>query len=289
MKSKLKITFAITLIVGLFFYLFSKTLTVPVNNPSLFQGKEFRIAHRCGKSILPENTLFACREIFNQNLADILEMDVHLTKDFHLVVIHDASVDRTTNGTGKVSELTYEEIRNLDAGYNFTIDKKTFPYRNKGIQILELEEFFKELPNANYYIEVKVKEPLAAEKLVNLIEKYQMHRRVFIGSLKDSVNENIRKLSKNKISVFSGIMHTGKWYFSYLLGIRGIVKPPEVMAIPDLPRILPVSEEFVLATKEQGIKVHIFTINEKEKINQFRLLKIDGVMTDNPYLFKNDQ
>ena len=289
MKSKLKIIFAITLIIGLFFYLFSKTLPIQVNSPSLFQGKEFRIAHRCGKSILPENTLFACREIFNKNLADILEMDVHLTKDSHLVVIHDASVDRTTNGTGKVSELTYEEIRNLDAGYNFTIDKKTFPYRNKGIQVLELEEFFKELPNANYYIEVKVKDPLAADKLVNLIEKYQMHRRVFIGSLNDSVNENIRRLSQNKISVFSGIMHTGKWYFSYLLGIRGIVNPPEVMAIPDLPRILPISEEFLRATKEQGIKVHIFTINEKEKINQFHLLKIDGVMTDNPYLFKNDQ
>lgn len=264
--------------------MYSKTLPIPVANTSLFQGNEFRIAHRCGKSILPENTLYACKEIYNNNLADILEMDVHLTKDSHLVVIHDATVDRTTNG--KVSDFTYDEIRNLDAGYNFTIDTKTFPYRNKGIQILELEEFLKALPYANYYIELKVKDLLAAEILVKLIEKNNMQKKVFIGSVSDSVNEKIRELSQGKISVFSGIKQTTKWYLAYLLGIRGAVDPPEVMAIPDLPRILPISDKFVRATKEQGIKVHIFTVNEKEKIIQFHLLGIDGVMTDNPYLFK---
>lgn len=266
--------------------MYSKTLPIPVANTSLFQGNEFRIAHRCGKSILPENTLYACKEIYNNNLADILEMDVHLTKDSHLVVIHDATVDRTTNGKGKVSDFTYDEIRNLDAGYNFTIDTKTFPYRNKGIQILELEEFLKALPYANYYIELKVKDLLAAEILVKLIEKYTMQKKVFIGSVSDSVNEKIRELSQGKISVFSGIKQTTKWYLAYLLGIRGAVDPPEVMAIPDLPRILPISDKFIRATKEQGIKVHIFTVNEKEKIIQFHLLGIDGVMTDNPYLFK---
>lgn len=85
--------------------MYSKTLPIPVANTSLFQGNEFRIAHRCGKSILPENTLYACKEIYNNNLADILEMDVHLTKDSHLVVIHDATVDRTTNGKGRVPIL----------------------------------------------------------------------------------------------------------------------------------------------------------------------------------------
>lgn len=284
MKSKKNITILISFFICLFLYLYSKTLPIPVANTSLFQGNEFRIAHRCGKSILPENTLYACKEIYNNNLADILEMDVHLTKDSHLVVIHDATVDRTTNG--KVSDFTYDEIRNLDAGYNFTIDTKTFPYRNKGIQILELEEFLKALPYANYYIELKVKDLLAAEILVKLIEKNNMQKKVFIGSVSDSVNEKIRELSQGKISVFSGIKQTTKWYLAYLLGIRGAVDPPEVMAIPDLPRILPISDKFVRATKEQGIKVHIFTVNEKEKIIQFHLLGIDGVMTDNPYLFK---
>ncbi len=276
--------FILFLLIPIYFYL----RHIPILKNNLiprFDELEFRIAHRCGKSILPENTLFACKEIFQKNLADILEMDVHLTKDSHLVVIHDAIVDRTTNGSGKVAELDYAEILKLDAGYAFTEDGKTFPYRGKGIHILELEEFFRELPNAKYYIELKVKEPLAAEILVALIEKYKMQNKVYIGSVSESVNENLRKNSSNKILVFSGLMHTGKWYLAYLLGIRGIIHPPAIMAIPDLPNLMPITENFIRATKEQNIKVHIFTVNDKKQIQKFQSLGVDGVMTDNPYLF----
>ena len=180
------------LLIGIFLptYFYLRSLPLTINDAFNFDGKEFRIAHRCGKAVLPENTLFACKEIFNHNLADILEMDVHLTKDNRLVVIHDDSVDRTTNGKGKVVELSYEEIKRLDAGFHFSTDGENFPYRGKGISILELEEFFKTLPNARYYIEVKVKDPLAAEILVQLIEKYKLENRVLIGSVRDSVNEN---------------------------------------------------------------------------------------------------
>lgn len=268
------------------FYLYLSQIPIPKNNPvTRLDKQEFRIAHRCAKSILPENTLFACKEIFRKNLADILEMDVHLTKDNHLVVIHDATVDRTTNGKGKVAELEYAEILKLDAGHTFTEDGKKFPFREKGVQILELEEFFKELPTANYYIELKAKEPLAAKILVEIIEQYRMQDKVYIGSVNDSVNENLRSLSNGKIPVFSGLVSTGKWYLAYLLGIRGIVNPPQIMAIPDLPRVMPITENFMRATKEQNIKVHIFTVNDKEHIQKFKALGLDGVMTDNPYLF----
>jgi glycerophosphoryl diester phosphodiesterase len=278
--------FIFILFLGLPIYIYLGQIPIPKNNSlTRLDKQEFRIAHRCAKSILPENTLLACKEVFHKSLADILEMDVHLTKDNHLVVIHDTTVDRTTNGKGNVSELEYAEILKLDAGYTFTEDGKSFPFRGKEVQILELEEFFKELPTAKYYIELKVKEPLAAKILVELIEKYRMQDKVYVGSVNDSVNENLKSLSNGKIPVFSGLVSTGKWYLAYLLGIRGIVKPPQIMAIPDLPRVMPITENFVRAVKEQNIKVHIFTINTREQIQRFKALGLDGVMTDNPYLF----
>lgn len=276
------------LLIGIFLptYFYLRSLPLTINDAFNFDGKEFRIAHRCGKAVLPENTLFACKEIFNHNLADILEMDVHLTKDNRLVVIHDDSVDRTTNGKGKVVELSYEEIKRLDAGFHFSTDGENFPFRGKGISILELEEFFKTLPNASYYIEVKVKDPLAAEILVQLIEKYKLENRVLIGSVRDSVNENLKQLSRGKITVFSGLKEVISWYFAYLLEIRGIVNPPQVLAIPNLPRMMPITENFIKAVKEQNSKLHIFTINDKEQILNLKTLGVDGVMTDNPYLFE---
>lgn len=267
-------------------YLYFSHIPVPTNHlMTRLDKEEFRIAHRCGKAILPENTLFACKQVFHKNLADILEMDVHLTKDNHLVVIHDTTVDRTTNGNGKVSELDYAEILKLDAGYTFTENGKNFPFRGKQVQVLELEDFFKELPTAKYYIELKVKEPLAAKILIELIEKYRMQDKVYIGSVNDSVNENLRSLSNGKIPVFSGLASTGKWYLAYIFGIRGVVDPPQIMAIPDLPRVMPITGSFIRAVKEQNIKVHIFTVNDKERIQKFKALGLDGVMTDTPYLF----
>lgn len=281
--------FILIFFLGLPIYIYLSQIPIPKNHPIAgLDREEFRIAHRCAKSILPENTLFACKQVFHKNLADILEMDVHLTKDNHLVVIHDTLVDRTTNGKGKVAELDYAEILKLDAGFTFTEDGNNFPFRGKEVQILELEEFFKELPTSKYYIELKVKEPLAAKILIELIEKYQMQDKVYIGSVNDSVNENLKSLSNGKIPVFSGLVTTGKWYLAYILGIRGVVNPPLIMAIPDLPRIMPITESFVWAVKEQNIKVHIFTINDEERIQKFKDLGLDGVMTDNPYLFLKD-
>ncbi len=249
------------------------------------EGGEFRIAHRCGRSILPENTLFACKTIYEKNLADILEMDVHLTKDSHLVVIHDSTVDRTTNGKGKVEELTYEEIRSLDAGYTFTKDGE-YPFRGKGIQILELEEFFKALPNAKYYIEVKDKHPLAAKILSDLIDIYNMQEKAYIGSVRESVNLSLKEMSQGRHIVFAGFLSTFKWYIGYLLSIRGAISTPEVLVTPDLPHLMPLHAGFRKALKEQNIKIHIFTINDANRIRELKELGVDGVMTDNPYFFE---
>ena len=84
-----------------------------------FAGAPLLIAHRGGSKIAPENTMAAFRAAVHTWGSDMLELDVRATKDGRIVVIHDATVDRTCDGTGAVADLTWDEIREMDAGYRF--------------------------------------------------------------------------------------------------------------------------------------------------------------------------
>ena len=82
-----------------------------------------KIAHRGGMALYPENTLEAFHGSVDFHKVEMLEMDLQITKDDQVIVLHDDCLDRTTNGTGKAIDLSYEEISELDAGYNFKDEK----------------------------------------------------------------------------------------------------------------------------------------------------------------------
>src|SRR5699024_12240988 len=113
------------------------------------------IAHRGGRGLAPEGTLMAFDQAVSLGV-DVLEFDTHLTEDGHLVVIHDDTVDRTTNGTGKVNELTLEEVQNLDAGYSFTDEEDEYVFGDQGVYIATVEEVFQKYRNMRHYIELNV-------------------------------------------------------------------------------------------------------------------------------------
>jgi glycerophosphoryl diester phosphodiesterase len=89
------------------------------------------IAHQGGELLAPSNTMAAFQNAANIGV-DVLETDIHITKDGHLVTIHDASVDRTTDGKGKIEDLTLTEIQDLDAGYHFKNLEGNHNFRGKG-------------------------------------------------------------------------------------------------------------------------------------------------------------
>src|SRR5918911_658199 len=103
------------------------------------------LAHRGASALAPENTLEAFR-LAVESGAGGLELDVHLTRDGHVVVIHDPTLDRTTNRTGAVSEMTLDELREPDAGHNFSPDGSTLPYRGLNLRIPTLVEVLREFP-----------------------------------------------------------------------------------------------------------------------------------------------
>jgi glycerophosphoryl diester phosphodiesterase len=103
------------------------------------------VAHRGASAHAPENTLEAFRQAVEMG-ADAIELDVHLTKDGQLVVIHDETLERTTDTQGRVSELTMRQIRRADAGYRFTAADGSFHFRGKGLKVPTLPEVLRWLP-----------------------------------------------------------------------------------------------------------------------------------------------
>ena len=123
------------------------------------QGWAVNFAHRGGAKIVPENTLEGFREGLRVG-AGVLEPAAHATADGTVVVIHDDTVDRTTEGSGAVREMTLAEVRRLDAGNRFTPDGgKTYPYRGEGVRIPTLEEVYQEFTDVPINVEIKGKRP----------------------------------------------------------------------------------------------------------------------------------
>ena len=139
-------------------------------------------AHQGGEGNWPSNTMIGFRESIELG-ADVLDSDVHMTRDGELVLIHDETVDATTNGSGEVRDLTMAELRELDFGYRFsTDDGETFPYRDTGLGIVTVDELFSEFPDARFGFEIKQTTPEAATKLCALIQEYGYEGRVLVSS-----------------------------------------------------------------------------------------------------------
>src|ERR671911_2347933 len=129
------------------------------------------LAHRGASTLAPENTIEAFRLAVEAG-AGGLELDVHMTRDGHIVVIHDATVDRTTSGTGAVSEMTLDELRRLDAGHNFSPDGgPARPYRGRDVRVPTLEEVLEEFPAVAVNIEIKAGTPGIEETLFRVLRE----------------------------------------------------------------------------------------------------------------------
>ncbi len=244
-------------------------------------------AHRGGAGLWPENTLFAFRNAWEMGV-DVLEMDIHGTRDGHIVVIHDATVDRTTNGTGAVRDMTLAEIQALDAGYRFTPDGgKTYPYRGQGIYIPTLEEVFDAFPNARFNIEIKSNDPPIVDTLAELIERKGVADRVIVGSFKQDVANAIRRRMPHVATFASESEARSFWIFQTLRLPRAWRPVPDTLQVPTTFRVngytvTVVSPRFVQSAHRVGVRVDVWTINDPDEMARLLDMGVDGIMTDYP-------
>jgi len=160
-------------------YIFTAPLTTRIF-PDL--KRPLVIAHRGGANLWPENTLLAFTRAYETG-ADVLELDVRPSSDGRIVVIHDETVERTSDGRGRVDAMTLQALKRLDMAYYFKpVGDHVFPLRGKGVTLPTLEELFRELPDSHFNIEIKVNSPPFAMKVLRLIETYGMRDRVLLAS-----------------------------------------------------------------------------------------------------------
>ncbi len=254
-----------------------------INNPKISN-----IAHRGGKSIGPENTIHTFREAMKFGI-DILEIDIHSTSDSVLVVIHDHTVNRTTNGSGLVWDMKLEEISELNAGYYWTEnDSIDFPFRDFNISIPTLESVFSNFPNMKLNIEIKQESSFIPEILCQLIYKYNLEKNVLIGSFINGIIEEFRDECP-EIATSANISESKLIYGLSLFHLAWIYPTPfEAIEVPPYFKdSFILDQQFINILHKKNIPVYVWTINNKNEMDRLIKLNVDGIITDYPNRLSN--
>jgi glycerophosphoryl diester phosphodiesterase len=241
------------------------------------------IAHRGGAGLWPENTAYAFMQAKASGV-DVLEMDVRSTAEGVPVVMHDATVDRTTNGTGRVADMTLRALKELDAGYRWSPDGgKSFPVRAKGITVPTVEEVFNALPDMRFVIEPKPDARSPVEPLCRAIREHGMSERVIVGSFNQSILDEFRQACPG-VATSASPSEVGKFLALYKAGLATSYSPSmQAIQVPEYAAGLHVlSRGFVEAAHERNLAVHAWTVNETSAMNRLLDMGVDGIMTDYP-------
>ncbi|PKJ54026.1 glycerophosphodiester phosphodiesterase [Bacillus sp. SN10] len=237
------------------------------------------IAHRGASAYAPEHTILAYK-LGQQLKGDYIEIDLQMTKDGHLVAMHDETVNRTTNGTGLVKEHTLEEIKRLNTGSFFNEKHPNFAkkeYENAKVPTLEeiIETFGH---NANYYIETKSPDeyPGMEEKLLEMIQQYKISDKVIIQSFSEESLQKLRSLNINiplvqLLSYKKAVQLTEseiEKYKTYCIGLGMNYKYIDL--------------DYVKKIKKHGLEVHPFTVDNETDMKKLILWGVDGMFTNYP-------
>lgn len=243
------------------------------------------IAHQGGNHLWPDNTLFAFQNAADLGV-DVLEMDLHITSDNVLVIIHDESVDRTTDGSGEVEQMTLAEIKALDAAYRWTRDDgATYPHRGQGISVPTLEEIFQAFPGQRMTIEIKKTERSMAQPFCATIRKYNMQERVLVASFHDERMAEFRAECP-EVATSSARQETTIFVLLTKVWLGGLVSPEfHSLQVPkESSGITVMTPGFVRAAHTRNLKVEPWTINDPEQMKLYLDWGVDGMITDRPDL-----
>jgi glycerophosphoryl diester phosphodiesterase len=236
-------------------------------------------AHRGGAKLRPENTLLA----FDHGLAlgaDGLEFDVHLSRDGVVVIHHDRTLDRTTNGRGPLAALTANELGRLDAGYNF----QPAPHAFRGLAggVPRLDEVLRRYPAARLIIELKMNEPELAHRTIDAIRAADAVDRVALGSFGTRV---LRAARAYEPAIRTGSSREETRLALYRSWVRWPVRRPpyQEYQVPELSgRTRVVSPAFVRHAHEAGLVVKVWTVDEAEDMARLLRWGVDAIISDRP-------
>jgi len=282
-----RLAFMIVALVVVFALYRLLTISPPPPAPVWEATHPLNLAHRGGAALAPENTMLAFQNALALG-ADGLELDVHASQDGELVVIHDDTVDRTTDGSGQVAEMTLAQLQALDAGYRYSWDGgNSFPYRGQGIKIPTLREVLTAFPDTRISIEIKQVTPPIEATLANLIRETGAQSRVLVTATDDGVIKRFRRLAPD-VATAAATGEVRSFYLWQRIGLSAFYRPvANAFAVPERSGDTQVvTSGFVESAHARGMKVYVWTVNVPDRMHQLLRLKVDGIITDRPDLLR---
>jgi glycerophosphoryl diester phosphodiesterase len=208
---------------------------------------------------------------------------VHASADGVVVVIHDETLERTTDGTGLVRSLPLALLKRLDAGHRFRAADGTYPYRDRGLRVPTLAELLEAFPDAPLNVEVKQETPPIEPAVLATLDRFGARERTLLAAEDGVIMQRIRAAAPDVVTSFSA-----PEVVEFLLRLRGgelaLYHPPAaaLQVPPDFRGTPIVTADSVAAAHRLGLEVHVWTINDEMEMARLLELDVDGLMTDFP-------
>lgn len=239
------------------------------------------LAHRGSAVLGPENTLYSFDLALTAG-ADVLELDVHPSADGRIVVIHDDTVDRTSNGHGLVREKSLKELRKLDFAWRFSLpDSEGYPMRSRGFAAPTLDEVFDRFKESHFSIDIKEDDLGFADEVARLVRKRALRDRVVLASFFPRVTAWLRS-SVPPLSVAADRPQA----LRLVAGSLARRAPADVYLLPDRAGPFPFagSRALIRAAHARGRRIYAWTVDDPARMQTLFGRGIDGVVTNRPDL-----
>ncbi|MBM7692034.1 glycerophosphoryl diester phosphodiesterase [Peribacillus deserti] len=261
-------------------------MSIAAGGGKVMAGEKYKdivnVAHRGASGHAPEHTIISYK-MGEKMHGDYIEMDLQMTKDGQLIVMHDEKVDRTTDGTGLVRDYTLQQIKQLDAGSWFN---EKYPQHADpdyaGLQVPTLEEVFQTFgKNKNYYIETKSPEvyPGMEKELLRLINKYNINKETLL----------VQSFSAQSLHIMHELDPAIKLVQLLSYKSNAVITNEEMAAIKEYamgvgPNYTYLNQEYVQKVIQSGLEIHPYTVNDKETMQRLIDWGVTGMFTNFPDL-----
>ncbi|WP_105617378.1 glycerophosphodiester phosphodiesterase [Vallitalea okinawensis] len=233
----------------------------------------FIFGHRGSSGEYPENTMLAFEKAIEQD-CDGIELDIHLTKDQKLIVCHDFTLDRTTNGSGYIKNFTMEELQTLDAG----------SWKNPSFShcyLPSLEEVFDLIRGTELLLNIEFKAgsveyPHIEEKVIELINTYKIKDQCLLSSFDHYCLLRLRSLD---LEIYTGVLHQCSMVDSWLYADK-------LKANALHPYYITITEEVVKQCSQYGKDINTYTVNKLDDAIKLSKAGVNAIITDYPQMKK---
>jgi glycerophosphoryl diester phosphodiesterase len=252
------------------------------DRPYFHAPRPWVVAHRGGMAVAPENTMEAFRRAEAIGV-DVLEMDLRVATDGAFVVIHDSTVDRTTNGQGLVAGMSLARLQALDAGYRFREDSGAYPFRGKGLTVPSFEGVLRELPGIRLNVEMKDFTLEQARGLCGVLRQFGALDRVLVSAFehvpmtafREGCPEVATGATRREAAIF--------YYLDRLRLVRAFRSPAAALQVPLRFRGREVVTPRLLESARQSNRpVEVWTVNEPDAMRRLLALDVQAILTDHP-------